>query len=103
MDHKTLLESLRQLVEALGLPAYEAEYISAEVDRRFPPERPKEPDLAERVSTLRERHERLAERLRQLDVEPGHLDLLIETEGNRFRDQLLELLDDDDGTDTSDL
>jgi hypothetical protein len=92
-DPEALLHSLRELVVALGVAGFEADYIRAEAAAQTPP--PAATSPADRVAALRRDHEaRVAAARQGVGEAPDLLDQLLEAEDQRFRDALLALFDD---------
>lgn len=93
-DADVLLQSLRELLGHLSIPAYEADYIRNEAEaalaRPAVPQHP--PTYAHRLAQLQREHEQRVQALRGLRaVDADTREQLLEAEENRFRQALQEL------------
>lgn len=94
-EREVLMDSLTDLVRDLGVAPFEAEYIGMEAETRQPP-RPERraPDFGEQIQQLEQEHEERMEAIRNLTVSDESIrEQLLETELNRFRDELLRRSD----------
>lgn len=95
-DGAVLLSSLRDLLTALSIAPYEADYVKQEAERlQTPQAQPRTaPNYAQRLAELQRDHEQRLAALRALTaVEPEAMEQLVETEQNRFRDAIAQLND----------
>jgi hypothetical protein len=91
-DAGALLRSLRDLVVALGVAAFEADYIRAEADRTSV--RPAAPGPADRLAALKRDHDARVAAIREgLGQNPDLLEQLLEAEEGRYRQALESLFD----------
>ena len=91
-DAATLLQSLRDLVVALGVAAFEADYVRAEADRASA--RPAVPDTADRLAALKRDHDARVAAIRDgLGANADLQEQLLEAEEGRFRQALETLFD----------
>jgi hypothetical protein len=90
-DEVRLRTSLLQLVQALGMADFEAEYLESEVRRRLPgPNSVPVETYEDRLRTLQTTHVQRMETIQSLTGLDEELrDQLIETEQNRHREALL--------------
>lgn len=93
-DPEVLLQSLRDLVTALGIAPFEAEYIRTEAAARSA-RLQSFPSPGDRVAALRREHETRAAAIRQgVGQTPELQEQLLETEESRYRQALLALFDE---------
>ena len=91
-DVEQLTTTLTTLVQALGLAAFEADYIRAEVEGAQRGQARPEPSYAQRLDGLRRQHEERLAALRSLPgVDDDTREQLSEAEETRFREELLRL------------
>lgn len=91
-DNVQLLESLTSLVQALGVPAFEADYIHSEAQQRRSVPTVAPPTFNQRLQNLRQAHESRMAALRALEgVDVDTKEQLMETEQSRFREAVLSL------------
>lgn len=91
-DIEQLATTLKSLVQALGLAAFEADYIRVEVEGRERALPRPEPTYAQRLDTIRRHHEERLAALRSLPgVDDETCEQLNEAEETRFREELLRL------------
>lgn len=89
----SLYTSLAELVQALGMARFEADYIQAEAERQLqrPAPRP-ERSFADAMTALQQEHERRKEVLATLEnVSPELREQLDEAEEARFREAMFQL------------
>ena len=85
-----LLPGLTDLVTALGVAAYEADYIRIEGEGRLQQHIEARPGFAAQMRQLQSEHQRRLEAIRNLsDVAPELREQLLESEQQRFRERLL--------------
>jgi hypothetical protein len=102
-DPQVLLESLRELLTALGVSEFEADYILEEVERRRPPRRePPRPDFGEELQRSQREHEERMTAIRGLNVESAIREQMLEAERARFERRMVRG-EDDRGLDDADL
>jgi len=89
-ESQALVESLAPLVEALGVSAFEADYIRVEAERvRRAPQR-RQTSYAEQFEILQRQHEDRLTVLRNLaGIDADTREQLLESEMTRFREELL--------------
>lgn len=95
-DAAALYPALAELVQALGVARFEADYIQAEAQRQLerPAPRP-EVTFAAAMATLQQEHERRKEVLATLDaISPELREQLDEAEEARFREAMFHLQQD---------
>lgn len=90
-DAQTLLESLMDLVDALGVNRFEAEYIQNEAERRRSTTQSPNPAFAyaSQVQQFQREHEHRMQALRGLQMDEEMRERLLEAEQHRFHEQLL--------------
>ena len=87
-DEEVLMQSLRALAVALGVAAFEADYVKAAADRMTRRGKPS-PTPANRLAELKRDHESRAAAIRTgLAQNPDLQEQLLEAEENRFRQAL---------------
>lgn len=94
-DREVLMESLTDLVGHLGVAPFEAEYIGVQAETRLParPER-RPPDFGEQIQQLEHEHEERLAAIQNLGLDDESIrEQLLETELNRFRDELVRRSD----------
>ena len=102
-DPEVLLESLRELLSALGVSEFEADYILEEVERRRPPRRePPRPDFGEELQRSQREHQERMTAIRGLNVESEIREQMVEAERARFERRMVRG-GDDRGLDDADL
>ena len=85
-----LLPGLTDLVTALGVAAYEADYIRIEGEARLQQHVEARPGFAAQMRQLQSEHQRRLEAIRNLsEVAPELREQLLESEQQRFRERLL--------------
>lgn len=92
-DATALYPALAELVQALGVARFEADYIQAEAERQLerPAPRP-ERTFAAAMATLQQEHERRKEALATLEaISPELREQLDEAEEARFREAMFQL------------
>ena len=81
---------LQELVTALGLASFEAEYIITDAQVRTAARRAAPPSFAEQARQWQQEHQDRLQTIRALpDLDPEVREQLLELEHERFRDQLL--------------
>lgn len=91
-DPAVLLESLQTLLHALGIAAFEAEYIRAEAEGHLPTNTPQPVSYSAGLLQLQREHQRRLEALRTLPgLDTETREQLIEAEKTRFREALEHL------------
>lgn len=94
VDGAVLLSSLRDLLTALSVAPYEADYVKQEAERlQTPQSQPHTaPNYAQRLAELQRDHEQRLAALRALTaVEPDAMEQLVEAEQNRFREAIAQM------------
>jgi hypothetical protein len=90
-DAQTLLQSLTELVQHLGVAPFEADYIRTEAERQMARPPAAEASYEQRMAQLQREHEQRMAALRSLQGLPPEVrEQLIEAEDARFRDALLQ-------------
>ena len=98
MSAEELLPGLTELVTALGVADYEADYIRREAEGQTRSTAQPQLGYAGRVRQLQTEHEQRLEALRNLPgIEAELREQLVESEQQRFRDQMLALADTQEG------
>lgn len=91
-DAAILLESLQSLLQALGIPPFEADYIRAEAEGHLPSSTPQAPSFAAGLQQVQREHQRRLDALRTLaGLDNDTREQLIEAEKTRFREALEQL------------
>ena len=94
-DSEQLLDEARMLVEALGVAAFEADYIAGEAHSRWsqhvPTPQATQQTFAQRLEHLQQELQNRLQAIRANVQDEELQEQLIEAEENRFRDQLLEI------------
>ena len=92
MSAEELLPGLTELVTALGVADYEADYIRREAEGQTQPTATPRPAYAARVRQLQVEHEQRLDTLRSLpNIDAELREQLVESEEQRFRDCMLAL------------
>jgi len=90
MSAEELLPGLTELVTALGVADYEADYIRRDAETRGRPAAQPQPGYASQIQQLQAEHQQRVEALRNVPDLPAELrEQLLESEHQRFRDRLL--------------
>lgn len=101
-DPELLVQSLAELLQHLGMAAYEAEYIKVEAEQLRPTRAtPVRVSYEQRLAKLKSEHEQRVEALRGSGLDEEMLERLLEEENERFRETLLNLGDDQSPTPTA--
>ena len=94
-DTEQLLGEARMLVEALGVAAFEADYIAGEAHSRWsqhvPTPQTTQQTYAQQLEQLQQELQNRLQAIRANVQDEDLKEQLIEAEENRFRDQLLEI------------
>ena len=89
-DRGELRQDLQDIAEAMGVAKFEADYL---VDQLPPPPTPRAlsgpEEFDQRLREIHREHQSRMSSLRSANLDPELLEELIETEQNRYRDQLL--------------
>lgn len=95
VDQEVLLESLTELVQALGVAAFEAEYIQHEAARRMTQRTAEhEPEsFSTSLRRLQREHQERMVVLNTMTADAQIKEQLIEVEQRRFQEQMLRLTD----------
>ena len=89
-DPELLVESLGELLAALGVSPFEAEYIRQEAEGRRPPRRePQQPDFGEQLLQSQREHEERMSAIRGLTIEAEIKEQMLEAERTRFERQMV--------------
>lgn len=91
-DPAVLLESPQSLLQALGIPAFEADYIRAEAEGHLPTNNQQPPSFSAGLQQLQREHQRRLEALRTVPgLDNDTREQLMEAEKTRFREALEHL------------
>ena len=102
-DPELLVESLGELLTALGVSPFEAEYLRQEADRRRPARRePPQPDFGEELLRSQREHEERMTAIQGLNIESAIREQMLEAERTRFERRMVRG-GDDSGLDDADI
>ncbi len=90
-DAEALMHSLIELLGQLGIPAFEAEYLRAEAQRRVVTPTQAEPSYAQQLAEAQRDHAHRVAALREVPgIDEDTRAQLVEAEENRFRQELMQ-------------
>jgi hypothetical protein len=93
IDVSVLMDSLVELLEALGVAEFEADYIRQEATSRQGQRRAAGPTLPARLEQLQREHEQRLSAFQQLRIDADVKEQLLESERQRFQEMMLRLTD----------